>query len=188
MRIFELEQPKKTRIIMIGGPGSGKSTYSEILSAKLDIPHIYTGDMMRDIAKQDTPIGKKVAGLLSKGEFAPINVVMKAVQSRVQEPDARQGYILDGFPRNLEQAEKMNQLGIGYDYVVNLDVSEKEVLKRLLSRGREDDVPSVIKNRIKIYHKETAPLLDYFKDKIVNIKAEGGTPEEIANRIAGEIS
>jgi len=178
-----ISEAKTKRIIMIGGPGSGKSTYSEIITKKLGIPHIYTGDMMRKLAQQDTPDGRKVKELLSKGEFAPLNIVMKAVKDRVSKPDAQKGYVFDGFPRNVEQADMMKEQNIGYDYVINLQVSEEEVVRRLTARGRADDKPEIIKNRLKVYHRETAPLLDYYKDEIINIKAEGGTPESIANEI-----
>jgi len=183
---FLLEQ-KMTRVIMIGGPGSGKSTYSEIITKKLGIPHIYTGDMMRKLAKQDTPDGRKVKDLLAKGEFAPLNIVMKAVKERVSQEDAQNGYVFDGFPRNVEQANKMKEADIGYDYVINLNVSEEEVVRRLTARGREDDKPEIIKKRLEVYHQQTKPLLDYFKDDIINIKAEGGTPELIANKIIEKV-
>ena len=182
-----ISEAKTKRIIMIGGPGSGKSTYSEIITKKLGIPHIYTGDMMRKLAQQDTPDGRKVKELLAKGEFAPLNIVINAVKERVSKSDAQNGYVFDGFPRNVEQANKMKEEGIGYDYVINLQVSEEEVVKRLTARGRADDKPEIIKNRIKVYHRETAPLLDYFKDEIINIKAEGGTPESIANNIIDKV-
>ena len=175
------------KIIMIGGPGSGKSTYSEIITRKLNIPHIYTGDMMRALAKTNTPDGQKVKDLLSKGQFAPLDIVINAVKDRVSKPDAQKGYVFDGFPRNVEQAERMEEEGIEYDYVVNLVVSEKEIIKRLTARGREDDKPEIIKKRLAVYEKETRPLLNYYKNEIINIKAEGGEPEEIAAKIIEKI-
>ena len=175
------------KIIMIGGPGSGKSTYSELIKKEMGIAHIYTGDMMRALAKENTPDGRKVKELLSKGEFAPTSIVIDAVKDRMKKPDAMKGYVFDGFPRNVEQAEAMEDKGIEYDHVVNLVVSEKEVIKRLTARGRADDKPEIIKNRLKVYHRETAPLLTYYKDEIINIKAEGDTPENIAKEIIKKV-
>ena len=176
------------KVIMIGGPGSGKSTYSELITKELNIAHIYTGDMMRALSKQDTPDGRKVKELLSKGEFAPTPIVINAVKERMKQPDAQKGYVFDGFPRNVEQASAMEAKGIEYDYVINLVVSEEEVVKRLTARGRADDKPEIIKNRIKVYHRETSPLLNYYKDEIINIKAEGSTPEAIAKEIVKKIT
>ena len=175
------------KIIMIGGPGSGKSTYSELLKKELGIAHIYTGDMMRALSKKNTTDGKKVRELLAKGEFAPTPIVIDAVKERMKQPDAMKGYVFDGFPRNTEQAKSMEDKGIEYDHVINLVVSEEEVIKRLTSRGRADDKPEIIKNRIKVYHRETAPLLQYYKDEIINIKAEGSTPEAIAKEIIKKV-
>ena len=184
---YFFEAIDRPKIIMIGGPGSGKSTYSEIITRKLNIPHIYTGDMMRALAKTNTPDGQKVKDLLSKGQFAPLDIVINAVKDRVSKQDAQKGYVFDGFPRNVEQAERMEEEGIEYDYVVNLVVSEEEIIKRLTARGREDDKPEIIKKRLAVYEKETRPLLDYYKNEIINIKAEGGEPEEIAAKIIEKI-
>lgn len=180
---YFFEAINKPKIIMVGGPGSGKSTYSEIITKKLNIPHIYTGDMLRQLAKTNTPDGKKVKALLDDGKFAPIDITFRVVKERLAKPDARDGYLFDGFPRNVEQAERMVEENIDHDYVINLQVSEEEIIKRLTKRGREDDKPEIIKKRLEVYHRETKPLLDYYKSDIINIEAEGGTPEEIANKI-----
>ena len=176
---YIFEAMGRKRIIMIGGPGSGKSTYSEIITKKLDIPHIYTGDMMRKLAKTND----QVKDLLAKGKFAPTDIVINAVLDRLEKPDAQKGYIFDGFPRNIEQAKAMEEKGIKYDYVIYLDVSEEEVIRRLTARGRADDKPEIIKTRLKVFEKETAPLLDYYKDELIRIKAEGKPKEEIAQTI-----
>ena len=173
---------------MIGGPGSGKSTYSEIITKELGIPHIYTGEMLRAIAKQNTEDGRTVKKLLDQGKFAPTPLTIKIVKQRLERPDAQKGYIFDGFPRSVEQAEMMEEQGIEYDYVVNLVVSEEEIIKRLTARGREDDKPDIIKKRLATYEKETRPLLDYYKDEILNIKAEGSTPEAIAKEIIKKVT
>ena len=184
---YFFEAINKPKIIMIGGPGSGKSTYSEIITKELGIPHIYTGQMLRAISKQNTPDGKRVKELLAKGEFAPTPVVIDAVKERMKKPDAQKGYVFDGFPRNIEQAKAMEEKGIEYDYVIYLDVSEEEVVKRLTARGRADDKPDIIKKRLKVFHRETAPLLTYYKDEIMNIKAEGSTPEAISKEIIKKV-
>jgi adenylate kinase len=143
---------------------------------------------MRALSKQDTPDGRKVKELLSKGEFAPTPIVINAVKERLKKPDAQKGYIFDGFPRSVQQAEMMEEANIEYDHVINLQVSEEEVIRRLTARGRADDKPEIIKNRLKVYHRETAPLLTYYKDEIINIKAEGSTPEKISKEIIGKIT
>ena len=176
------------KIILIGGPGSGKSTYSEIIKKELNIPHIYTGEMLRAISKQNTYDGRTVKKLLDQGKFAPTPLTIKIVKQRLEKPDAQKGYIFDGFPRSVEQAEMMADQGIEYDYVVNLVISEEEIIKRLTARGREDDTPEIIKKRLATYEKETRPLLTYYKSEIINIKAEGGKPEDIAKAIIAKVT
>ena len=176
------------KIIMIGGPGSGKSTYSEIITKKLGIPHIYTGEMLRAISKQNTEDGRTVKKLLDQGKFAPTPLTIKIVKQRLEKPDAQKGYIFDGFPRSVEQAKMMEEQGIEYDYVINLVIPEEEIIKRLTARGREDDKPEIIKKRLATYEKETRPLLDFYKKEIINIKAYGDTPEAIAKQIVQKVS
>jgi adenylate kinase len=190
LEAIEIDMPM-TRIIMIGGPGSGKSTYSEFLNKHFKIPHIYMGDMMRELQKTNPEVAK----IMDAGNLVPLRYVIKALKDRLEKPDTKKGYILDGFPRNIEQLNKMKEENVNYDYVVFLDVSEKEVIKRLSARGRKDDKPEIIKNRIGVYEKETGPVLRQLEKDSSNdvnktflkIKAEGPEPKDIANKIIKDI-
>ena len=181
-----MEELSMVTIVMIGGPGSGKSTYSKYISGHFDIPHIYTGDMMRDLQKRDPEVAK----IMDRGDLVPIEKVMKALKDRLGKDDTDNGYILDGFPRNMKQLTRMKQENIDYKYVVYLNVSEKEVIKRLTARGRKDDKPEIIKNRLKVYEKETGPVVNEFRKsqrRFIEIKAEGKDEKSIAADIIGEI-
>tara|TARA_B100000900_G_scaffold296920_1_gene255485 strand:+ start:465 stop:1073 length:609 start_codon:yes stop_codon:yes gene_type:complete len=190
LEAIEIDMPM-TRIIMIGGPGSGKSTYSEFLNKHFKIPHIYMGDMMRELQKTNPEVAK----IMDAGNLVPLRYVIKALKDRLEKPDTKKGYILDGFPRNMEQLNKMKEENVNYDYVVFLDVSEKEVIRRLSARGRKDDKPEIIKNRIGVYEKETGPVLRQLEKDSSNdvnktflkIKAEGPEPKDIANKIIKDI-
>jgi adenylate kinase len=144
--------------------------------------------MMRSLAQQDTEIGRKVKSALDKGDYVDTQIVLDTLEARLQRKDTMRGYVLDGFPRSMQQVKEMDKRNIGYDHVVYLDVAEEEVIRRLMSRGRADDKPEIIKNRIAVYKKETQPVVDYYKDKLITIKAEGGEqPEDIAADIIREI-
>ena len=187
-RDFIFEQIGRKRIVMLGGPGSGKSTYSKFLTKEFQIPHVYTGDMMRDLAKQDTETGRKVKSALDKGDYVDTKIVLDTLEARLQRKDTYGGYVLDGFPRSMEQVEEMEKRNIGHDHVVYLDVAEKEVIRRLMSRGRADDKPDIIKNRIAVYKKQTQPVVDHYRDSLITIKAKGGEePEDIAKDIIDKI-
>ena len=172
------------RIIMLGGPGSGKSTYSKFLTKEFQIPHVYTGDMMRSLAQQDTEIGRKVKSALDKGDYVDTKIVLDTLEARLQRKDTKRGYVLDGFPRSMQQVREMERRNIGYDHVVFLDVAEDEVVRRLTSRGRADDKPDIIKNRIAVYKRETMPVIKHFENKMLNIRVEGGEQiEDVAANI-----
>jgi len=186
-RDFIFEKLGRKRIIMLGGPGSGKSTYSKYLIEHFDITHIYPGGMLRKEVEKNSEIGKQVKSIIDRGEFVPNQIVLDLIVAKVEQ--SPKGYILDGWPRYMEQVEDMDKAGIGYDYAVFLEVSTEEVIRRLLARGRADDTKEIIGNRIKLYKKETGPVIEYLRKRpgFLEIKAEGGTPEETANEIIKRI-
>ena len=188
MRTFrELYEQQQMRIVMLGGPGSGKSTYTEYLIRHFRINHIYPGGMLRKEVENNTEIGKRVKEILAKGQFVPNDIVLDLIKKSVSE--SPNGYVLDGWPRYMQQVSDMEASNIGVDFAVFLDVSREEVLKRLLARGRADDTEKIINNRIDLYKKETGPVVEYFRDKqgFLEIKAQGDTAENIANNIIRRI-
>ena len=186
-RDFIFEQIGRMRIIMLGGPGSGKSTYSKYLIDHFDITHIYPGGMLRKEVEKNSEIGQQVKSIIDRGEFVPNEIVLDLIKDKVEK--SPKGYILDGWPRYMEQVEDMHKAEIGYDYAVFLDVSREEVMRRLLARGRADDTEEIIGNRIELYKKETGPVVEYMRKRpgFIEVKAEGGTPEETANEIIRKI-
>ena len=173
-------------IILIGGPGSGKSTYAEFITKEFGIDHIYPGELLRKAKAQGGEMAKRLSDL-GKGAFAPNDIVLKLVKDAVAKAD--KGFVFDGFPRYMQQVRDLEKEGIKIDKVVYLNVSPEEVIRRLTARGREDDKPEVIKNRIEIYKKETGPVVEYYKNKpgFIEIKAEGDTPKNIAKMIINKI-
>ena len=186
-RDYIFEQLGRMRIVMLGGPGSGKSTYTEYLIKHFNITHIYPGGMLRKEVENNTEIGQRVKDIISKGQFVPNQIVLDLIKDKVNK--SPNGYVLDGWPRYMQQVRDMEQSGIGYDFAVFLDVSREEVLKRLLARGRADDTEEIINNRIDLYKRETGPVVEYFRGKtgFIEINAEGDTPENTANRIIKRI-
>ena len=186
-RDFIFEKLGRMRIVMLGGPGSGKSTYTEYLIKHFNITHIYPGGMLRKEVEKGTEIGKIAKSIIDRGEFVPNQIVLELIKKKVEQ--SPQGYVLDGWPRYMQQVEDMEKNEIGYDYAVFLDVSRDEVMRRLLARGRADDTEEIIGNRIELYKKETGPVIEYMRKRpgFLEIKAEGGTPEETANEIIRRI-
>ena len=186
-RDFIFEKLGRMRIVMLGGPGSGKSTYTEYLIKHFNITHIYPGGRLRKEVEKGSEIGKQVKSIIDRGEFVPNQIVLDLITKKVEQ--SPQGYVLDGWPRYMQQVEDMEKAEIGYDYAVFLDVSREEVMRRLLARGRADDTEEIIGNRIELYKKETGPVIEYMRKRpgFLEIKAEGGTPEETANEIIRKI-
>jgi len=184
-----LNEAKQTRVIIMGGPGSGKSTYSEYIIRHFGIKHIYPGGLLRKEIDKGGPDGQKIKNLLDQGKFAPNEMVLKLVKKALQEKDASKGYVLDGYPRYMQQVRDMEQNGIAYDVVVFLDVSNEEVIRRLTKRGRKDDKPDIINDRIQLYKKETGPAIEHFRKRpgFISVKAEGKEPGDIAKDIIKEI-
>ena len=186
-RDFIFEKLGRMRIVMLGGPGSGKSTYTEYLIKHFNITHIYPGGMLRKEVEKGSEIGKQVKSIIDRGEFVPNQIVLDLITKKVEQ--SPQGYVLDGWPRYMQQVEDMEKAEIGYDYAVFLDVSREEVLKRLLARGRADDTEEIINNRIDLYKKETGPVVEYMRKRpgFITVNSEQGTPEETANEIIKRI-
>ena len=186
-RDFIFEKLGRMRIVMLGGPGSGKSTYTEYLIKHFNITHIYPGGMLRKEVEKGSEIGKIAKSIIDRGEFVPNEIVLELIKDKVEQ--SPKGYVLDGWPRYMQQVEDMEKAEIGYDYAVFLDVSREEVMRRLLARGRADDTEEIIGNRIELYKKETGPVIEYMRKRpgFLEIKAEGGTPEETANEIIRRI-
>ncbi len=177
-----------TRLIFLGPPGAGKGTQAQILAQHLNIPHISTGDILRQAMKEQTPLGIKAQGYVNSGELVPDQLVQDLVEERLGQADAQSGWILDGFPRKVTQAAFLEELlaktGQGGERVVNLDAPDEVVVTRLLSRGRKDDTEEVIRRRLEIYRNDTAPLIDYYSDrqKLVTINGDQ-SQEEVTHEL-----
>lgn len=173
------------RLVLLGPPGAGKGTQAAILSEKLGIPHISTGDLFRANIGQGTPLGLEAKSYIDAGKLVPTDVTARMVEDRLSQDDAKDGFLLDGFPRTVEQADILAELlaksGEKLDGVINFQVSEDVVVERMLARGRADDNEETIRTRLGVYRDETAPLIDHYGDQIITIKAEG-TVEDINAR------
>ncbi|MGP4015329.1 adenylate kinase [Saccharopolyspora sp. 5N708] len=173
------------RLVLVGPPGAGKGTQAALLSEQLGVPHISTGDLFRANIGNATPLGQKAKSYMDAGELVPDEVTNEMVRDRLADEDAAKGFLLDGYPRNAAQAEVLGEmladLGVELSAVLQFDVPENELVKRMLARGRSDDTEDVIRRRLAVYHSETEPLLDYYRDKIIKIDAVGSI-EEISAR------
>ena len=185
------------KLIFLGPPGAGKGTIAKVAKEALGVPHISTGDLFRANIKNETELGKRVKEILASGGLVPDEITIKMVENRLSESDCEKGYILDGFPRTIPQAEALSKMS-KIDGVINFVLSEEEIIKRLSGRRmcpstgrtyhilfnppkvegiddetgepliqRDDDKPEAIRHRLELYNEATAPLIDYYKDKDV---------------------
>jgi adenylate kinase len=174
-------------MVLLGPPGAGKGTQAQKLAEKLDVPHISTGDLFRHNISNETELGLEAKKYLDAGDLVPATLTNALVDDRLNDADAANGFILDGFPRSVEQAEALRGMlaarNLQLDAVLEFRVSEDELLSRLKSRGRADDTDDVILNRMKVYRDETAPLLDYSSDELKTVDAIGSLDEVFARAL-----
>jgi len=201
------------KLILLGPPGAGKGTQAELLIKKLSVPQISTGDILRNAVKQGTPIGLKAKAYMDAGNLVPDDVIIGIMKERLTEPDCADGYIFDGIPRTIAQAQALDEQGVAIDAVLSIEVPDEEILIRLGGRRtcpecgtifhittkppkqegvcdvcgaeliiRKDDHPDTIRNRLATYHKETAPLIDYYKaqGKLKAVSGSGSIDKNIA--------
>ena len=179
------------KIIFLGPPGAGKGTQAKELATLLDIPHISTGEILRGAIEAKTELGKQAQNYMAKGELVPDSLIRELIKDRLQQPDAQKGWILDGFPRNLDQAqffdELLKKLNQSCDFVLYLEVEDDELVKRMLARGREDDNESTIRNRLKVYLEQTAPVIGFYKEQNLLYPVNGELPIEEVTKSLQEI-
>jgi adenylate kinase len=185
------------RIVFLGPPGSGKGTQARLLGQRAGVPAISTGDMLREAVRLGTPLGLRARAIMEAGELVGDDVVTGLIRERIAAPDARNGFLLDGFPRTIEQARALDQLleGIGepLDGVINLLVPEQTLTERMLGRaaeeGRSDDRPQTVAERLRVYREKTAPLVEHYRKRGLLSDVDGsGEIREIAARIDRALS
>ncbi len=182
------------KLILLGAPGAGKGTQAQFLTKQFSIPQISTGDMLRAAIKAKTELGKKAKEAIDAGQLVSDDIIIGMVKERIAQPDCKKGFLLDGFPRTIPQADALAKAGVDIDAVIEIDVPDEEIIARMAGRRvhlasgrtyhlkynppketdkddetgeplvqREDDKPEVVKERLEVYHKQTAPLVDYYQ-------------------------
>jgi len=207
----------KMRILMIGAPGVGKGSQASRIAKKLSIPHISTGDLFRKQIDNKTDIGQKVSSYINQGTLVPDEITVEILAERLIDEDCRNGFVLDGFPRTVHQAETLDkllkQMNIDIDFAVNISLDDSSIVNRITGRrtcsscgavyhiedhpskadglcdncsgaliNRSDDTPSVIKQRLNIYHDKTKPLIEYYIDKVKFVHIESDKRIEVTTQ------
>jgi Adenylate kinase and related kinases len=177
-------------IVMLGAPGAGKGTQAVRIAETHGIPHISTGEMLRAAIAAGSELGQKVKGIVESGALVPDELIVEVIRERLSQPDARSGFVLDGFPRTIVQAEALDallaELERPLQIVLELELAEETAVKRMLGRaldeGRADDTPEVIKNRFAVYRRETEPLSNYYRNTgiLVAVDSSPGMDEVFA--------
>ncbi len=154
-------------LILFGAPGVGKGTQAEKISEDYDIPQVSTGEILRSAVSRQTELGKKAQAIMERGELVPDDLMIKIIEDRITQEDCKNGFILDGFPRTIPQAESLEKLLDKLEMppfkCIEIKVPDDEIIKRLLARGRADDNEETIRKRLKVYKEQTAPVKDYYK-------------------------
>ncbi len=180
------------RIVLLGAPGSGKGTQAALLVEQLKVPHISTGALLRNAAKKGTELGLRAKSIIDRGELVPDDIMAGIIEERLGREDVADGYILDGYPRNLAQAKSLDsmlvRLGKPADEVIHIDVDPEQIIKRLARRAKEedrvDDAEQTVRNRMRVYAEQTAPVADYYAERGMLTRVLGdGQKEEILQRI-----
>lgn len=173
-----------TRLIFLGPPGAGKGTQAKQLSDNCQVPHISTGDILRAAVAQQTELGKKAQFYMDAGELVPDELILNMIRERLTAEDALKGWILDGFPRNVEQAafldELLQEINQPFECVVNLEVPDEVIISRLVQRGqqegRSDDTEATIRHRLEVYRERTEPLIDFYRSRQQLVSVDGNQP------------
>jgi adenylate kinase len=178
------------RLVLVGPPGAGKGTQAGVIAGQLEIPHISTGDIFRANVGQGTPLGLQAKEYMDAGQLVPDDVTNAMVADRLTQPDVTEGFLLDGYPRNLGQADvlaaNLAAAGAPLDAVIEIVVDTEQVVQRLLARGqgRADDNEDVIRHRLKVYASETEPLVAYYRERGLLRTVDGvGSVEDVTARI-----
>ncbi|MFW5815228.1 MAG: adenylate kinase [Wenzhouxiangella sp.] len=184
------------RIVLLGPPGSGKGTQAARLTDLLKVPHISTGDLLRAAVKAGTPLGLQAKAAMDAGELVSDELMLSLIEERLSQPDIANGYILDGYPRNLAQAEALDavlsRIGQPVDKALALTVDEEQIVQRLAKRaaeeGRSDDTEEVVRKRLAVYREQTAPVIGYYAKRGLLVEVDGmGDIDEISQRLLDAI-